>query len=368
MNVRIAGMTAAFAVALAFASQTNAQGKKVGPDPQELQKVLAKAVSFLETRQNKDGSFSPRLAGPGISALVASSLLRAGVSRNESVVARTMKYLESQVQKDGGVYNKFLANYTTCVAVMAFKEANAKGRYDALLANAAKFLKSLQQEADGKEDVEFGGFGYGKKGRPDLSNSNYAVAALLAAGIPKDDPAIKNALIFLSRCQNLAGEDNDQPFAKKASKDDKGGFTYNPLEDKKSPYRTANGGLRSLGGMTYGALKSLLYAGVSKDDKRIKAAIDWIRRHYTLDMNPGKGKSGLFYYYHTFAKAMDAWGEDQFKDAKGVAHDWRMELFTKLRDMQMPNGGWRNMDKSFGESNEDLATAFAVLSLSYCKR
>ena len=37
---------------------------------------------------------------------------------------RCLTYLEKNVQKDGGIYNKRLANYTTCVALMAFKEAN----------------------------------------------------------------------------------------------------------------------------------------------------------------------------------------------------------------------------------------------------
>ena len=61
--------------------------------------------------------------------------------------------------------------------------------------------------------------------------------------------------------------------------------------------------------MTYAGLKSFLYAGVSKDDPRVKGAVDWIRRHYTLEENPGMGKAGLYYYYHTFAKAMDALGQ-----------------------------------------------------------
>ena len=34
--------------------------------------------------------------------------------------------------------------------------------------------------------------------------------------------------------------------------------------------------------MTYTGLKTFLYAGVGKDDPRVKAAVDWIRRHYTL--------------------------------------------------------------------------------------
>ena len=48
----------------------------------------------------------------------------------------------------------------------------------------------------------------------------------MPAGVPKDDPAMQRALKFVSRCQNLPGETNDQPFAKKTTDDDKGGLTY----------------------------------------------------------------------------------------------------------------------------------------------
>jgi squalene-hopene/tetraprenyl-beta-curcumene cyclase len=127
--------------------------------------------------------------------------------------------------------------------------------------------------------------------------------------------------------------------------------------------------MRSLGGMTYGGLKSFLYAGVSKEDPRVKAAINWCRNHYTLEENPGMGKAGLYYYYHTFAKAMDALGEDLFEDAKGVKHDWRLELFEALQKRQQADGSWRNTgDKAFAEDNADLSTGFALLSLSYCKK
>jgi squalene-hopene/tetraprenyl-beta-curcumene cyclase len=339
----------------------------LGPDPKEVQPVLDKAISFLKDRQGEDGSFSPKVAGPGISALVAAALLRNGRGVDDPLVARTLAYLEKRVKKDGGIYDKFLANYTTSVSLMAFKDANVNGKYDTLIKNAAKFLRGLQDGSDEK-DPKHGGVSYGGKTRPDMSNTQYFIDAMLAAGVPKDDPAIQRALKFVSRCQNLKGEHNDQAFAKKTSKDDEGGLTYTPIDPDDSPHKTSGGGLRSLGGMTYGGLKSFLYAGVSKTDPRVKAAINWIRRHYTLEENPGMGQSGLYYYYHTFGKAMGALGEDRFEDANGVKHDWRKELFEALKKRQQQDGSWANStDKTFGEANPDLATAFAVLTLSYCK-
>lgn len=340
-----------------------------GPDAKDVQAMIDKAMGYLKKQQGEDGSFSPKLGGPGISALVAAGLVRNGVSPDDPLVAKSLGYLEKSVKKDGGIYDKQLANYTTCVALIALSEANTKGKYDTVLKNAGKFLKTLQYDDSlvEEKDVKFGGVGYDGKERPDLSNTQYFVEALLAAGVPKDDPAIKRALKFISRCQNLPGETNDQPFAKKTSDDDKGGLTYNPIDNEKNPNRTPQGGLRSSGVMTYAGLKTFLHAGVDKNDARVKAAIDWISRHYSLDENPGQKDAGLYYYYHTFGKAMNALGEDTFVDKDKKKHDWRKDLFEALKKRQKENGSWANENNAFFENNPDLATAYAILALSYCR-
>jgi squalene-hopene/tetraprenyl-beta-curcumene cyclase len=348
--------------ALALAAPAAAQ-----PDPAEVRAAADKAYGFLKSAQKDDGSFEPlKAGGPGPAALIAAALVRLGKPVDDPVVAKALAFLEKNVQKDGGIYNRFLANYTTAIAVATFKEANQGGKYDRVIENGVKFLKGLQRGGS-DQDVPFGGFGYDGKSRPDTSNSHFSVEALIAAGVPKDDPAIKNALIFLSRCQNLPGEANKLEYAKKATEGDRGGFVYNPADatNEKSDKRTPEGGLRSEGGMTYAGLKSFLYAGVGKDDPRVKAAIDWIRRHYTLQENPGQKDAGLFYYYHVFAKAMDALGEDRFEDANGVKHDWRKELFETLKAKQAADGSWANKNGAFLENSPELATAFALLSLSY---
>jgi len=343
------------------------------PKPDEIKAVVDKAVAFLKTRQKDNGDIAPdpRL-GPGVTALTIGALVRNGYGADTPLVASGLKFLEGNIKPDGGVYSQGLATYTTSLAIMAFKEVNTGGKYDKVIANATKYVKSLQY-GDGLDpkDVKVGGAGYGAPGgreRPDLSNTHFMVEALLAAGVAKDDPAIKKAIGFISRSQNLASEYNDQPFATKTTENDKGGFVYNPLDqdNDKSDKRTAIGGLRTEGGMTYAGLKSFLYAGVGKDDPRVKAAITWVRAHYTLTENPGQGQAGLFYYYHTFAKAMDALGEDPFVDAKGVKHDWRQELFDVLKGKQKADGSWVNENKAFLENAPELATPFAVLTLSYC--
>lgn len=337
------------------------------PTAAEVRVGVDKALGFLKTRQTADGAFAPRLGGPGVSALVAAGLIRHGLA-DDATVRKTLGYLERAVKPDGGIYDRGLANYTTCVALIAFKEANTKGQYDAVVANAMKFLKSLQADDADVKDARYGGVGYDGKSRPDLSNTQFFLDALQAAGVPNADPAVQKALAFINRCQNLPGETNDQPFAQRATADDKGGFTYVPFPgDDKNPRRTPDGGLRSEGAMTYAGLKSFLYAGVSKDDPRVKAAVNWIRRHYTLDENPGQGTAGLYYYYLTFAKALDAFGEDPFADAAGKSHHWRSDLFAALTSRQKADGSWANDNRAFMETTPELATAYAVLALSYCR-
>lgn len=371
LSIRFARQTRMGAVALAISilGTASAADPRLGPDPKEVQAVREKAVTFLRKQQAADGSFSAQMAGPGVSSLVVAGMLRSGYKVDDPLVAKAMIYLEKQVKKDGGIYDKGLANYTTCVALMAFQEANTSGKYQTLIKNATRFLKGLQfdEKSTDPKDARFGGVGYDKGKRPDLSNQHLFVESLLAAGVPKDDPALQNALKFISRCQNLPGEHNDQPFAKKTTADDRGGLTYTPIDPDDSPHKTPDGGLRSLGAMTYAGLKSFLYAGLSKDDPRVKAAIGWIRSHYTLNENPGQGQAGLYYYYHTFAKAMAALGEDLFVDKDGKKHDWRKELFEALKKRQRDDGSWMNMNKEFGEGDPNLATAFALLSLSYCE-
>lgn len=339
------------------------------PSADDLKAVTDKALAFFKGAQKEKGDFFPKAGEPGLTALIVAALLRSGVPADNAVIAKSVAYLEGNVQKDGGVYQKGQANYMTNLALVTFKELNTGGKYDKVIANAIAFIKGLQNDADPKS-LEHGGVGYDGKTRPDLSNTHFMVEALLAAGVSKDDPSIKKALVYVSRCQNLKSEFNDQPFATKAAEEDAGGFVYNPADqdNAKSPKRTDAGGLRSEGGMTYAGLKSFLYAGVGKDDPRVKAAIGWVRKHYSVTENPGLKDSGLYYYYTTFAKAMDALGEDPFVDAKGAKHDWKQELFDELKKRQQADGSWKNANPAFLEGVPELATAFALMALSYTKK
>ena len=302
--------------------------------------------------------------------MITTGLLRNGISPRDPLIARSLKYLEGFAQPDGGVYQAgtLYGNYETCLAIMCFTEANTDGRYDDLLANAEKYIKKIQWNEEEGHDItsnSYGGAGYGKHERPDLSNTNFLIDALKARGVGPDDEAMQRALTFVSRCQNLETEHNTTAFA---AKNPDGGFYYTPAAGGSSQAgETPTGGLRSYGSMTYAGLKSMIYAGVGPDDPRVKAAFDWICKHYGVDQNPGMGDAGLYYYYHTFAKALDAMEVDQVKDNRGAEHDWRAELLAELARRQQDDGSWLNENSRWLEGDPNLVTGYALLALSYCR-
>jgi len=338
-------------------------------DSKTLAELRTKGAGYLKLSQAADGSWT-NAAVPGITGLCTTALLRSGVAADDPAVAKGLKFLEALVQEDGGIYTPTSShkNYETSIAVLAFASANKDGRYDKLIKRADAFLRGLQwDETEGlkPEDPGYGGAGYGKSQRPDLSNTQFFLDALKAAGAKSDDPAFQKALKFVSRCQNLESEHNTTPFPAKVND---GGFYYTPAAGGNSQAgNTANGGLRSYASMTYAGLKSMLYAGVKKDDPRVKAATDWVKKFYSLEENPGLGPQGLYYYYHTFAKALSAMEVDQFEDASGKKHDWRHELLAVLQQNQKPNGSWVNAADRWYEGDPNIVTAYALMALEYCQ-
>ena len=131
---------------------------------------------------------------------------------------------------------------------------------------------------------------------------------------------------------------------------------------------------RSYGSMTYAGLKSMIYAGVSKDDPRVKGAMEWIRKHWSLDENPAMrdasadmANHGLYYYFYVFAHALDAYDEPVITDSHGTPHDWRRELVDKIATVQHPDGSWVG-EKRWMENNPVLTTAYVVLALEEAQK
>jgi squalene-hopene/tetraprenyl-beta-curcumene cyclase len=360
-----AGLTTAGVLGLAPWPGTSRASAATSAD-----ELVTKAAGFLKPRQAEDGTWSATRKEPGITALVVTALLRSKrITPADPVVTKALAYLERFVGPKGGFSEAPHANYTTAIALMAFHEANKDGRFDSIVKGSQKFLTTMQWdegEGKGRENAFYGGAGYGgKNSRPDLSNTAFMIEALRDSGLSADDPALQRAMVFVSRCQNLKSEFNDQPWADKVND---GGFIYTAANGGSSVAgKTENGGLRSYAGMTYAGLKSMIYAGLNADDPRVKAAYDYISKHYSLDENPGLAQRGLYYYYQTFAKAMALMGKPTVVDSAGKEHDWRADLTDALAKRQNTDGSWVNAADNFMEGDPNLVTAYGLLALSYAR-
>jgi squalene-hopene/tetraprenyl-beta-curcumene cyclase len=362
-------MTALGLGSLVAQAHAQADQKASAADRAEVSKLVDHGIAYLTGAQADDGSFSKE-TGPAVTALVATALLKNGRTPSDPVVAKALTYVESNVRPDGGIYAKDskYRNYETCVAIQCFAEANKDGRYKELLDKATNYVKDQQwDEGEGidKSNLSYGGAGYGSSNRPDLSNTSFLVDALQSVGTGPDDPAVQRMLIFVSRCQNFESEHNETKFP---ALNPDGGFYYTVAAGGSSPAGTTpNGGLRSYASMTYAGLKSMIFAGVDKDDPRVQAAVEWAQKNYTLEANPGMKDAGLYYYYHTFAKALATMGLDSMADDKGQQHNWKQELTEALAARQQANGSWINKNQRWMEADPNLVTAYALLALSYCK-
>lgn len=367
---------------LFFGSSVQSQDKEgktgVGPDAKSWDQVVTKAIGFLKSTQEKDGGWSTAKS-PGITGIALTGMLKTGkIKPGDPSVDQALKYVEGLVNPDkkhiaGKDPKVQLQNYVTSVNVLALMTADRADKYKGVIGDAVEFLKKLQwDEGEGKDTSSdfFGGAGYDGKSRPDLSNTQFFLDALKAAGVSPDDPAFKKALTFVSRCQNLPGEYNDQPWAKKI-KD--GSFIYTPATGgvtKVVDMPLEDGSLPGYGSMTYAGIKSMIYCGLTKEDPRVKKAWEWIENNYTVEKNPGmpeaRSQWGLYYYYNTMAKCLDVMGVDHVVTKSGK-HDWRRDITEALLRRQNPDGSFRNDAANWMEADPNLVTGYALMALSYCR-
>jgi hypothetical protein len=346
------------------------------------QSIADKGLNYLKAQQKPDGGWQEANEPPAITAIAIKAFVQDGhYKSDEAFLEKALNKLLSYQKEDGSISDDNLATYNTAIAISALAQSK-QDRYRPQLQKALGYLRTIQwvDKIDGvpanmkvpESNPNYGGFGYGSKGaRADLSNAQTALDALKDAGLKPDDPAFKAALKFVTRAQNNS-ETNDQKWA-----GDDGGFIYSVADggaSKASDYMTPDGRKvhRSYGSMTYAGLKSMIYAGLSHDDPRVKAAWKWITHNWTLDENPGVkfgdtqnprgNEDGLFYYYHTLARALHAYGQPIIIDDKGVKHDWRLELIDKLSNQQAPDGHWEGIQK-WMENKPILSTAYAILAI-----
>ncbi len=342
----------------------------------EIQLAIDKGLRFLKSQQKDDGSWSD--ADPNHPALTALPLVAfqrepSGkyLKEQPEFMRKGYAFIRSKVQPDGGIYTKGLSNYNTSTALMAL--LNSGDPKDEPLLKAAKdFI--VGQQAKGLTDPSLdGGISYGPTGtsrqHPDLDNTLVALEALRAykaarKNVEGDDKQLnwQAAIDFISRCQNLSATNKEKWVSDDPA--NKGGSIYFPGDSKAGEMKLPDGrvALRSYGSMSYAGLLSFIYADVKKDDQRVVAALDWLKKNYTLKENPGMERAGLFYYYHLMTKALAAADVKTLETPNGKV-DWASEVALKLINTQAGDGSWVNDTARWMEKDPVLVTTYCVLSL-----
>lgn len=269
----------ALTLTMAFATLAKADATTQPSAPSDKAETsIEKGLLYLKAHQNPDFGWQQASDPPAMTALALKAFMQNSHYDPENpFLDKGFAKLLSYQKSDGSISADLLATYNTAIAISAIavsKEAEYKDQLD----KAVKYLRDLQwtDQIEGlpqqskkvdPSNANYGGFGYGRQGRADDSNTNIALDALKDAGMKSDDPAFQAALKFVTRCQNNS-ETNDQKWAT-----DDGGFVYFPADGGGSPageYTGPDGRklLRSYGSMTYAGLKSMMYAGLTKDDPR----------------------------------------------------------------------------------------------------
>ena len=385
-------LTVALSLIATAASMSSAQ--RISPEHQrKADMIVDRALVHLEMRQNPqtlgfddDPDFQTL---PAITGLVVTGfMMDPRIDERNSVVSGAVRYILKHQQPDGGFYKDMLPSYNTSICLSALSMIRTPEALDAML-TGRDFLRTLQysnrndnnpndpgfDEPIGIDHPYFGGVGYGKHGRPDLSNLSFFMQAMHDTGVSSDDVAYQRALVFLSRVQ-MSDSINEMEYANDS---EQGGFIYATVPNIESvdgeagqsqagtfTETTSDGNeivrLRAYGSMTYAGFKSLLYADLAPDDPRITEAWKWIQANYTLDENPGMGMQGYYFYLCTMARALDEMGVDEIN-----GRNWREDMIDKLFELQFGTGEFRVLESRWMENNDILITAYGLIAAQHAR-
>ena len=373
-----AARTKAVETAAAVEMAPTAETAAAEAEPSELERraraSLERGLNFLAAQQQTNGVWS-NAQFPALSALPLWAMSLAARAQDAGVIDRAADYVAGCAQPDGGIYVSVpgrrggsLGTYNTAICMTALHALGRPG-YVRLIQQARGYVAETQLLGD---DEYRGGFGYEKSsGQPyaDLNNTAWALSAMRVTQDVEESRPAGEARVDVDWNAALAFVGKMQLDTNTANAEDAGGFMYKPADPNKAGVATNAAGrpyLRSFGSITYSGLLSLIYAQVARDDPRVVSAVDYARRHWTVDENPGMGRQGLYYYYTIMARSLATTGlaELPARDG-GQTVRWRDELLEKLLSLQQDDGSWANANNRFWENDPVLATSYALLALEY---
>jgi len=264
---RIVALACALAVAAVLAGGRRAAAEVTA---EELQAAIDGLVVRIKAAQQRDGSWSGgRLGAPGMwtvghTALAVLALSSAGLPADDPAIRQGVRYL---------LAHRGATVYEVSLRMMALQSVDAE-RYREQIRQNAEFLMAAQQES--------GGWSYNARGRPDNSNSQFALLGLRAAalsGVHIPAEVWRKAWEYFAR-----GQQRD------------GGWSY--LQGRGSSY----------GSMTAAGVASLYICaarlhvlrgecGQYMDTRRVETGLAWLARHFSVARNPGHASYKFYYLY-----------------------------------------------------------------------
>jgi squalene-hopene/tetraprenyl-beta-curcumene cyclase len=363
--------------------------------------ALVAALRALVAAQSSDGAWRSSTYGmfkDGLS--LAPTVLKAlafgpDVDGSADARRRAARYLIDRVRPggsiDGGQFGMVYPVYTASASAIALTFLNVPDGRKARDAWLRELRRRQRTEDLGWEpdDPAFGGWGYsmepqsrddvdstfGPHADADLSSTLFAIGALRIAGVVAEDPAIRSALTFVERCQNVADDERagDPRF-------DDGGFfftTTDPVRNKAGVAgidRHGHTRYHSYGSATADGLRAMLRCGLARDHPRVAAARRWLETHFSATSNPGTFEPAraadrdatYFYYAWSVAHAFRALGIAEVEsDGRRIA--WAEALADELIRRQRDDGTWSNQFTASKEDDPLVATPFAAGALANCR-
>lgn len=365
------------AAADASTSMRSSDGRPGQLDPSlrhEVDAAIARGLDWLKNQQHPDGSWSDTNF-PAITALPLWAFTRSSHPDREQVVSRAVAFILTCAREDGSIYREVpgrkgggLSNYNTAICMTALQ---ATGRPDVtpVVLKARTYMAGAQYLGD---DEYRGGFGYDKatgRAYTDLLDTFYAAQAMrLTESAEESRPAGQRradidwaaTVKYVERLQNKP----------ESGTNNAGGFFYNPTDPKAGTVTNAQGVVffRSFGSITYTGMLALLYANVDRDDVRVRSAVEWAERNWTLDENPGMGPQGLYFFYNILTRSLDAARVDSIKRPGNEFVDWRESVAKRLVSLQKIDsktgtGYWVNENGRYWENNDVLVTSYVLQAL-----
>jgi len=355
--------------------------------------AIAKGIAWLKARAKdgvwyapdpRDGKMYPNAAFTAFAITPIAASLPKDRRADHPLVKKGCEFLLANLQEDGAVRQGPASkydNYFTCVSLLALETVGDPDHAEARK-KMRGFIRTMQRREEGRIE---GGFGYNTAKSADLSNTQFAIEALRAAGVPEDDPAMKQALEYLERVQNRSENDAHQDGPVEVKHKEKGKVKVVPGDDGSAGYEpgVSKAGLRKLpdgtyvprgyGSMTYALLKCYILVGVDPKDPRVQAVLDWIGENYTWEVNPGFDHAaktqpeavywGLYYYYMTASKALHECGIETIETPDGPK-DWSADLKAAIVKRQRDDGSWKNTGSArWNEAMPLIATCYSLIAL-----